>query len=415
MSDTPDAPSQHPWGNSLPPWFMKAVLYTLLAFSLMRLSVAFLAQLQNLLVMLLMALFMSFAMEPAVDMLAQRGWRRGPATGLVFAVTIIGGALFAWVIVDLMVSEASKLVNDAPGYVNDITHWINKRFHTELTTVNLTKRLRQYQGDLSRLAANMGGRVLSVSAQVVGGVFNFLTVLLFAFYLTADGPKLRRTICSTLPPDKQRLVVNLWELAIKKTGGYLYSRLLLALLSAIASGIAFSLFRVPYALALAVWTGLLSQFVPVVGTYMAGALPVLITLLNNRLAAVAVLIFLVLYQQVENYVFAPRITARTMDIHPAVAFGAVIAGSSVLGGIGALLSLPAAAIIQAFISSFVHRHEVIDVSAVGPSPLTGEMDLTEHDRSWINRVSRRLERQHTRPDPADAVDRPGWQGVEEDP
>lgn len=421
----------HPLGDALPPWFPKAILYVAIGFGGFLLAKGLIVRLQSLFITLLLALFLSFAMEPAVDFLVDRGWRRGRATGLVFVVTIVGGSIFTWVMVDLFVSEASKLVRDAPGYVRDLTDWINRRFDTELTTDSLIDQIEQYQGDISRLATNMGGRVLSVSAQVVGGLFQVLTILLFTFYMVADGPRLRRTICSALPAEKQRLVIALWELAIRKTGGYLYSRLLLAAIASTTASIVFALSGVPYPLALAIWLGLLSQFVPVIGTYLAGALPLVIALLNNPVSALAVLIYMVVYQQVENYILAPRVTAKTMDIHPAVAFGSVIAGSGILGGVGALLALPAAAIIQATVSSFLHRHELIEselMADTGPGPIDdaggknaggknhraadpGRPTAETLKESWTERISRRLER----PGTTDGSGNRGWQGVEEDP
>ena len=71
-----------------------------------------------------------------------------------------------------------------------------------------------------------------------------------------------------------------------------------------------------------------------------------------------VLVTIAVYQQIENYLISPRITAHTMQIHPAVAFGSVIAGSAILGVVGALLALPAAATIQSVIGSVARRHEV---------------------------------------------------------
>jgi predicted PurR-regulated permease PerM len=106
----------------------------------------------------------------------------------------------------------------------------------------------------------------------------------------------------------------------------------------------------------------MSQFIPVVGTYLAGALPLLIALIDKPISGLWTLIFLVIYQQIENYVFLPRVTAHTMEIHVASAFGSVIIGAAVLGPVGALLALPAAATAQAFISSYVHRHEVDEMA-----------------------------------------------------
>ncbi len=117
---------------------------------------------------------------------------------------------------------------------------------------------------------------------------------------------------------------------------------------------------VPSPLALALWVGLISQFIPAIGTYLAGALPVLIALLNNPIDALWVLIFILVYQQVENYLLSPKITAQTMDLHPAVAFGSAIVGGTLLGPMGAIMALPAAGVVQAFVSTIMQRHEVVD-------------------------------------------------------
>jgi predicted PurR-regulated permease PerM len=139
---------------------------------------------------------------------------------------------------------------------------------------------------------------------------------------------------------------------------------------------------------MALWVGLISQFLPVVGTYIAGALPVLVQFVDSPPKALVILIFVIFYQQVENYFLLPRITARTMDLHPAIAFGSAIAGGAVLGAVGAVLAIPAAAMAQAVISNFGERHEVI------------ESDLTSmHPGKHLVRRSRR---KRVDPGPADA-------------
>ena len=132
------------------------------------------------------------------------------------------------------------------------------------------------------------------------------------------------------------------------------------------------LLGVPYSIALGLWVGVLSQFVPVIGTYIAAVLPVFVAFFQQPITALWVLIALIAYQQVENFLVAPRITARAMAIHPAVSIGAVIAGASLLGGIGAALALPVAATIQAFISTAVARHDLIE------SPLLDEAGPPAH-------------------------------------
>ncbi|MCZ7536848.1 MAG: AI-2E family transporter [Acidimicrobiia bacterium] len=244
--------------------------------------------------------------------------------------------------------------------MQDIEDWANDRFDANIEFDDVISDLKDPQGTARQFANDLAGNVVSFSVRALGVVFQIFTVILFTFYLVADGPRLRRAICSVLPPDRQRNVLRAWELAIEKTGGYLYSRVLLAGLSALAHWIALSIIGVPYALALALWVGVISQFIPVVGTYLAGALAVLIAVLNDPVDGVWTLGTVVVYQQIENYLFAPRVTAHTLSIHPAVAFACVIAGAGLIGPVGALLALPAAAVIQAFISTIGERHEVVE-------------------------------------------------------
>src|SRR4029077_13685592 len=150
------------------------------------------------------------------------------------------------------------------------------------------------------------------------------------------------------------------EVAIQKTGGYLYSRLLLGIIQAVFHYIAFVIIGIPYPLALALFVGVVSQFVPVVGTYIANGFPALIALAVDPVKAIWVVVFAVVFQQIENYFMAPRITARTMSLHPAVAFGSVLAGAGLFGAIGALIALPVAAVVQAVGSTYFSRHEVVE-------------------------------------------------------
>lgn len=134
----------------------------------------------------------------------------------------------------------------------------------------------------------------------------------------------------------------------------------MALISGIAHYILLAALGVPYAPALAVWVGLVSQFIPTIGTYLAGALPMLIAFTVDPWYALWVLGFVVVYQQFENYVLQPKLTARTVDIHPAVAFGSVIAGTALMGAVGALIAIPAVATLQAFLGAYVKRYDVTD-------------------------------------------------------
>ncbi len=343
----------------MPSWVPRAIVLFFVGFVAVLVLGWLLSRLQSLLVMLLVSLFVSFALEPAVNWMERHGVRRGLGTALTFLGLVVVVAIFGYFMGRLFVDQVAALIDRMPEYIEQVQDWANRTFDLELDADALIAEF-QAGGRADEIAGRLASNIFEISSTIVGVIFQLLTVALFTFYLVADGPRLRRAICSTMSPERQREVLRAWEIAIDKTGGYIYSRVLLATISGLFHWAAFELFDVPFALPLALWVGAMSQFIPVVGTYLAGALPVLIALLDDPVTALWVLVIVVVYQQVENYILLPRVSAHTMQLHAAVAFGAVIAGAAILGVVGALLALPAAATLQAFVSSYLSRHEVVE-------------------------------------------------------
>ncbi|MGH3665913.1 MAG: AI-2E family transporter [Egibacteraceae bacterium] len=322
--------------------------------------------LRNVLVMLLVSLFLSFAMEPAVQFLSRRGMRRGFATALVFLATLLLLAGMVVAMVPLVIDQASGLIESVPRSVEEFNGLL--RSLPLAPNVSLTPEL---QAEFEQVGQSLGqtlreallgaaGSVVSLGASALGAVFQLFTVGLVTFYLVVDGPRLRRTLAGPLPPDRQREMLAIWELAVAKTGGYIYSRILLAVVCGGAHLVVMLALGVPFAFPLALWVGITNAFVPVIGTYLGGVLLLLVALVNDPVDAAWLLAFIVVYQQVENYLVAPSVQSRTMDVHPAVAFVSVLVGGTLLGAVGALLALPATAIIQALMQTYVRRHELID-------------------------------------------------------
>jgi predicted PurR-regulated permease PerM len=342
--------------NGMPRWIPKLLFMIVVAGFLAYAAFLTIRQLRDLILWLIAALFLSFAVEPAVNWLIQRGWRRGVATGVIlFGSMIALGVLFA-AMVPLVIDQVQQLVDKAPEWLAKATVYTKRWFNVELTN----QTILNWISDSRSAVASAATRAASIGALMLSALFQVLTISLFTFYLVADGPRFRRTVCSVLPRRRQLDVLRTWELAIDKTGGYIYSRLLLAVANSVSSYVALKVLDVPYALPLALWQGLVSQFIPVIGTYLGAAVPLLVALLSDPWSALYYLIFVVVYQQLENYFLSPRITARTMQLHPAVAFAAALAGASIGGFLGALIALPAAAVIQATVSSYLTRHEVVD-------------------------------------------------------
>jgi predicted PurR-regulated permease PerM len=362
MSEPVDEPTVTPVGEPerMPRWVWRAVAAFWFGFGVLYVGGLLVVRLRTLIIVLLVALFLSLAVEPGVNRLARRGWRRGTATVLILGGVVTSFIVFIVAIGTLVASQIAELLGNAEFYVNRVVDFLNDNVGTNIDPRDVIEQIRDPDGPIQEFILNQGDEALGVSLAALGVLFQALTVMLFTFYLVADGPRLRRAICGRLRPARQMQVLEAWELAIDKTGGYLYSRALLAGLSAVYHWIVFQAIGTQAPVALAVWVGLISQFLPVVGTYLAGLLPVLLTLIDSPVEAAIIAIAILLYQQLENYVFAPRVTARTMELHPALAFGAAIAGGAVLGAVGAILALPAAAMIQALVGATGERFEVVD-------------------------------------------------------
>ncbi len=359
-----------PWSapEHMPRWVWKAVAIFWLGYIVSIVTRSVWTSLSALFLLLLVSLFLSLAIEPGVNRLAARGWRRGSATAVILVGVFLGFLVFVVAIGTLVGQQIATLLGDSEKYVNRTVDFINDNFDTKINASQVVASINDENGAVQKFIRSQQGKVVDLSVTALGVVVKGLSVLLFTFYLVADGPKLRRVICSRLRPDRQRRVLDGWELAIDKTGGYIYSRALLAGLSAFSHWVLFQAIGIQAPVAMALWVGLISQFLPVVGTYIAGALPVLVQFVDSPPKALVILVFVIVYQQIENYFLLPRVTARTMDLHPAIAFGSAVAGGAVLGAVGAVLAIPAAAMAQAVLSNAGERHEVIDSQLTSMRP-----------------------------------------------
>ena len=185
---------------------------------------------------------------------------------------------------------------------------------------------------------------------------------------------------------QQEHVLFVWNQAVDKTGGYFYSRLLLAVINGTGMYITLRAFSVPFAAPLAIFEGLVSEFIPIVGTYIAGAAPVFVALLSSPAAGIAALAYVLIYQQIENYWLSPRLTAKTMALHPAVAFAAALIGGAIGGILTAFLALPVAAVAQAAIAEYGKKYTVVeDDLTAHPDPPPPR----EHRTGRLTKIRRR--------------------------
>jgi predicted PurR-regulated permease PerM len=361
------------WPRQEPPWLRRAVFLVLAVVAGYQLALWLFSHLRGFLGLLFLAWLFAVSIEPVVDALARRGLRRGVATGVVMFGLVVAAVGFVAVFGALLVDQLAQLVGTLPAAVSDVVLWINRTFDTTFVPSDIVASLQLTPARVQQLVQDLTPGVVGILSSLVGLVFEALTFLLFAYYMSAQGPALRATVSTWFRPRHQRVIATVWEIAVEKTGGYVVSRLVLAALNAFFTGIFLWAIGVPFWLPLAIWTGIVSQFIPTVGTYLAIALPALIALSDQPIDAVWVVVFGTVYQQVENYLIGPRITARTVAVHPAVAVGAVIAGAALFGPMGALVAIPVVAAVQAVIETYGHGYDLVEED---PAPAT---DSGPHD------------------------------------
>lgn len=350
-----------------PYWLRRGAVGVLLLVVVLFIGEWIFDKIASFLFLLLLAWLLGIAMDPIVGWLARHGIKRGLAAFIVLIGFVLGFLGFLAAFGGLFVVQLEQLIESAPNAITEGTKWLNDTFHTDLNASEITSKLNISPQQIATIASQLAGGVLGVLSAVLGIFFQALTMLLFAFYFAADGPRVRNVIASWLPESKQRVFVTVWDIAVRKTGGFVVSRLLLAILSAaVTAGFLWAI-DVPYWLPLGLWTGVVSQFIPTIGTYLGIALPAFVALFNDPLDVIWIIIFGTVYQQIENYFFSPRISSKTMDIHPAVAFGSVIIGAALFGPLGALIGIPLAAMVLAVLETYGKRYELAPNLRPGPA------------------------------------------------
>ncbi len=383
-----------PWAalRRQPPWLARAVFTsTLIVVGLLSL-VHLLTSLRGLFILVLISFFLSCALEAPVNRLARRGWRRSTATAAVFVAALTVVATFVWLMGQLVVRQVTSLIDQLPVYSRDAARLVDERFQTHLSYEDVTAPLTGPDSVIARFGGQFAGNVVGVSTSVLGLLFQTLSVALFTYYLTVDGPRFRHWLCTFMPANRQRELMRLSDIAIDRTSAYFNYRIVLAVLSTTVHSLFFQSAGLPSALALGLWVGVMSQFIPTIGTFIAAFLPILVALTQDLRTAVLVVGLIVVYQQIENYLISPRLGRHALKVHPAVGFGAALAGAAILGPVGAVLALPMVAIIQSFAGADVHRHEVIpemrqEPQAATPSP--GRRTLPSPSRPATARSPRR--------------------------
>lgn len=302
---------------------------------------------RSILVLVIISLFIAVSLDPAVRWLVKRGLGRPAAVTLVTVVALGLFGVFIWSIVPPLVDQGGKLISDLPGYLRKLPQE-SRPFRELSDRYNLTNRLSALAADLpTKVASSAVGFV----QQFFGAVLSTVTVLVLTIYFMADMPRMRRGLVRLFPHRRRPQVAEIVNVVVDKVGGYMIGNLIISLFAGVSTFMCLALLKVPFALPLAIAVAI-TDLIPLVGATLGAALCVLVTCFTVGVwpSGVVVLIFFVMYQQLENYLIAPRVLRNTVDMPSVAVLLIALIGGSVLGVVGALMSIPIAAAVKVVIS-----------------------------------------------------------------
>ena len=369
-----------------PEWFGRALLYVAIAIIVFMFCWRSWGDISYLVLDIIISLFVALAIEPLVVALVAHGWKRGVASMVsLVGVAVVVSVLFT-LFGNMFVQQMIAMFKGLPGMYEQIREFVDQYATFKMPEINNlgTEIVNNIQ---TSWVTDFAGTAMST----VGGLFSFLlnlmTVVMTTYYLSAAGPKLRRSFCQWLAPSTQRRFLLVWTVAHGQISSFLFSRSILALINATCTAIFLEILHVPYWLPLALFCGVVSQFIPTVGTYIGGALPVLFAWGNRGWTyAVAVLVFIIVYQQIENLILSPKVSQRTMDLNPCVAFLAVLVMGALFGALGAFLALPVTASMQAIFKVYTKRYALVE-SPLMSDPVSGKKSkVVEGAEAFSERV-----------------------------
>lgn len=306
------------------------------------------------------ALFLALAINPAVEWLHRhRVPKRGLAVAIVFGLALVLFAALAAVVIPSLVNQVTDFIDAAPMYVSDLVKGrgplggLETKYHV-VERVQEAVKNNKGSGGSAKLATG-AGLVVSAGKTIAETIAATITIIFLTFFMLLEGPGLVER-ASTLLPDRTRSRwLTVGHDIYRTVGGYVTGNLLISVIAGIAYGVVLLILGVPYALALGFFVALL-DLIPLAGATLAGVIVVLVALVESTTAALVMLVFVGVYQLVENHVLQPVIYARTVQLSPLLVLLAILVGSSVLGVLGALAAIPVASALQIVVrDQLAHR------------------------------------------------------------
>jgi predicted PurR-regulated permease PerM len=299
-----------------------------------------LGQAKSVIILLVVSMFIAVGLNPLVEWFMRRGLKRGLAVAVVFVLMILAVSGVGFAIVPVVSEQINNLIRNAPDWLDLLTKSrtledLNQRY-------DFITKAKEYIQDPA-LAQRAFGGVLGVGKVVANALFSAFTILILTLYFLASLPSVKRAAYSLVPSSRRQRVAILGDEVLSRVGGYVSGQFLVA---ACAGFFMFVFLEIvglnDYALALAIVV-MFTAFIPMVGGLIGVVLVAAIGFTDSLWTGIACLAYGIIYQQIENYLIAPRIMRRAVDIPGAVTVIAALLGGALLGVVGALLAIPTAA------------------------------------------------------------------------
>ncbi|MGE5636362.1 MAG: AI-2E family transporter [Nocardioidaceae bacterium] len=302
---------------------------------------------------LFIATFLAVALSAPVNVLA-RHMRRGFAIALVYVGVLMLPLLLLALIVPPLVTQADKFTKNVPDYARDVTRFVerNDRLQRLNRDYNITDRLEEEAGKLPGKLGGAAGTLQDVGLGIVNSVFAGITILVLTAFMLGSGRRWVDAALSLRPPATAERMRRTLDRMASAVGGYVAGALTISVISGTLTFIFLTILGVPFAAPLAVVMGSFS-LIPLVGATIAAVLIAVVTLFEDfPTATIAWIIWAIVYQQFENHVIQPQIQKRTVDVQPFIVIVSVLFGATLLGVVGAIVAIPAAASIQIVIREY---------------------------------------------------------------
>ena len=352
----------------------------------------------------LVALFLAISLDPAVRILMRWRIQRGVAILVVVLVALGLTAAFLQSVVPALVDQFQAMVRDFPRYMTSLQHrsasfhQITDRFHL---TTQADKLLASLPGKLSSGAAGFTRRTFSTLASA-------LLVVVLTIYFLVDLPRLQRSVVQLFPRAHRDRFARIADVMVDKVGSYMIGNIAISLIAGVATFVALTALGVPFAVPLAFLVAV-TDLIPLIGATLGAVICIMVALLATRLwpTTVLVLVFFVVYQQIENYLIAPRVMRGPVQLSAAAVLLAGLIGAAAMGLIGALMAIPIAAGIKVLLAERLQARDAADAAAPGDgetAPQPGQASsptLPPPDSARpVNGRSRPATRDGDRPDDA---------------